>query len=385
MTEYRRIAELLSSGSRDRISALASLLRSLSKDEICPAVRLLTGGIRPSWSPGEFTGRDVMRGVLFSISDRLEGSDLGEMAEHAIRHKRQTGIGEFPLDIRYVHSVLNRVMKSEGRGSEGRRRSMLTGLLLASEPLEGRCIALTAAGLKSGIGPRTIAAAIAKAFGVDIERVWAAYSRLPEMGLVAEAASSGSLNGIRLTPGIPFVMMEIPTVEIASEHGFVTRSDHICYARRGIRVQLHVSGESSWLFTTRRRDISHLVSGLKTEMSGSAMLEGEIHAEGGRGQITRLINRRRSSRRSSIRPSIVIWDAVFIDGSEIIDLEYSERLQMASEVVRKMDGDSLDVSVVESLDPPKALQSNLSFMVRSVSAPYLLGRRSRVDIQVAPR
>lgn len=385
MTEYRRIAELLSSRSRGRIGALASLLRSLSREEICPAVRLLTGDIRPSWSPRELTGRDVMMDVLFSISDQIEGGDLGEMAEHAIRHRRQTGIGEASLDICYVHSVLNRVMKSKGRGSEGRRRSMLTGLLLSSEPLEGRCIALTAAGLKSGIGPRTIAAAISRAFGVDVEKVWDAYSRLPEMGLVAEAASSGSLNGIRLTPGVPFVMMDIPTVEITSAHGFISTSDRICYARRGIRVQLHVSEKRSWLYTTRRRDVSHLVSGLETEMSGHAMLEGEMHTEGGRAQITRLINRRRSSMRSSIQPMIIIWDAVFSDGSEIIDLKYSERLQMASEVVRKMSGEHIDISVVEPLDPAEALQSGLTFMVRSSSAPYLLGRRSRADFQVAPR
>lgn len=385
MTEYRRIAELLSSRSRDRIGNLASLLRSLSREEICPAVRLLTGGVRPSWSPGELTGRDVMIDVLFSIADQIEGGDLGDVAEHAIRHKRQTGIGNSPLDICYVHNVLNRVMKSKGHGSEGRRRSMLTGLLLSSEPLEGRCIALTAAGIKSGIGPRTIAAAISRAFGVDIKKVWAAYSRLPEMGLVAEAAYSGSLDGIRLTPGVPFVMMDIPTVEISSAHASVTGSDLICYARRGIRVQLHLSEKSSRLFTTRRRDISHIVSGLETEIKESAMLEGDMHTEGGRAQIIRLINRNRNLRRSSIRPSIIIWDAVCIDNSEIVDLGYSERLRLASEVVRKIDGESIDLSLVEPLGPGEVLQSGLPAIFRAPSAPYLLGRRSRVDFQVAPR
>lgn len=343
----------------------------------------MTGGVRPSWSPGEITGRDVMMDAILSISDQIEGRDLGEMAEHAIRHKRQRGIGESSLTIGYVHSVLNRIMKSKGRGSEGRRRSMLTGLLLSSEPLEGRYIALAAAGIRSGIGPRTIAAAISRAFGVDIERVWAAYSRLPEMGRVAEAASSGALDGIRLTPGIPFVMMEIPSVEAASAGGLIAGSDRICYARRGIRVQLHVSEERAWLFTTRRRDVSHIVSGLETEMSGSAMLEGEMRAGEGLVQITRLINRKRSSRKSTIRPSIVIWDAVCIDGSEIVDLEYSDRLRLASDVVGNIGGESLDVSVVEPLE--EALLGGLPVVVRALSSQYLLGRRSRVDFQIVPR
>jgi len=385
MTEYTRIAELLSCRKRDRIGALASLLRSISKEEICPAVRLLTGGIRPSWSPGELTGRDILMDAILSISDRIEGGDLGEMAEHAIRHKRQRGIGEPSLTICYVHSVLNKIMKSKGRGSEGRRRSMLTGLLLSSPPLEGRYIALTAAGLRSGIGPRTIAAAISRAYGVDVEKVWAAYSRLPEMGHVAEAASTGSLDTIRLTPGIPFVMMEIPHVRITSAHGSIAKSDIICYARRGIRVQLHVSEERSWLFTNRRRDISHVLSGLKTEASRSAMLEGEMHTGEDLSQITRLINRRRSARRSSIRPSIIIWDAVCIDGKEIVDLEYSERLQLASDVVQNINGETINVSVVEPLEHEELLQSGLPVMVRAQSAPYLLGKRSRVDFQIVPR
>lgn len=382
MTEYLRIAELLSS-RRDRIGALAALLKSLSREEICPAVRLLTGNIRPSWSPGELTGRDVMMDVLLSISDQIEGGDLGEMAEHAIRHKRQRGIGEAPLTIGYVHSVLNRVVKSKGRGSEGRRRALLTGLLLSSTPLEGRYIALAAAGIGSGIGPRTIAAAISRAFKVDAERVWAAYSRLPEMGRVAEAASAGVLDGIRLTPGVPFVMMEIPSAGMQSADAS-SGSDLICYARRGIRVQLHVSEGRSWLFTTRRRDISHILSGLKTAMSGSVMLEGEMHAGADRSHITRLINRRRSSRRSSIRPSIIIWDAIYVD-KEVVDLGYSERLSMASEVVQKIDGGSLEISIVEALDPEEALQSGLPFVARSPSAPYLLGGMSRVDFQIVPR
>ncbi|HOK57597.1 MAG TPA: hypothetical protein PK659_01245 [Methanothrix sp.] len=385
MNEYMRIAELLSSRSRDRISALASLLRSLPQEEICPAVRLLTGGIRPSWSPGELTGRGVVMDALLSISDQIEGGDLGEMAEHAIRHKRQSGIDEAPLTIGYVHSVLNSVMISKGRGSEKRRRSMLTGLLLSSAPLEGRYIALTATGIRSGIGPRTVASAISRAFGVDIKKVWAAYSRHPEMGRVAEAASSGALDGIRLTPGVPFVMMEIPKLEIASGQVPLTGSDLIFCARRGIRVQLHLSEGRSWLFTTRRRDVSHIVSRLRAGLIGSAMLEGEMRAGNDLSQITRLINRRRSSRRSSIRPSIIIWDAVCIDNREIVDLAYSERFRLASEVVRKIEGDALELSIVEPLDPAEALQDGLPVVARSPSAPYLLGRRSRVDFQIVPR
>ncbi|MDH7596971.1 MAG: hypothetical protein QHG98_04390 [Methanothrix sp.] len=385
MTEYMRIAELLSSSSRDRISAMASLLRSLSPEEICPAVRLLTGGIRPSWSPGELSGKDIVMDALLSISDQIEGGDLGEMAEHAIRHKRQTGIDEAPLTIGHVQSVLSSLMMSKGRGSERRRRSMLTGLLLSSAPLEGRYIALTATGLRSGIGPGTVASAVSRAFGVDIKKVWAAYSRHPEMGLVAEAASSGALDDIRLTPGVPFVMMDIPRVEIAPGQLSLTGSDLICCARRGIRVQLHVSEGRSWLFTTRRRDISHIVSGLRAELIGSAMLEGEMRAGDGLFQITRLINRRRSSRRSSIRPSIIIWDAVCTDNREIVDLAYSERLRLASEVVRKIEGEPLELSIVEPLDPAEALQGGLPVMARSPSAPYLLGRSSRVDFQIVPR
>ncbi|MCQ8903511.1 MAG: hypothetical protein NQU42_05410 [Methanothrix sp.] len=385
MTEYTRIAELLSSRGRGRIGALASLLRSLSQEEICPAVRLLTGSIRPSWSPGELTGRDVVMDVLLSISDEVEGVDLGEMAEHAIRHKRQRGIDESLLTIDHVHSVLNRVMKSKGRGSEGRRRALLTGLLLSAAPLEGRYIMLTAAGIRSGIGPKMIAKAISRAFGVDIERVWSAYSRLPEMGRVAEAASSGALDGIRLTPGFPFIMMEIPSVDVRSVHDAIAGSDHICFARRGIRVQLHVSEERSWLFTSRRKDISHLISGLEAELSGSAMLEGEMYAGDDLSKIIRLINRRRSSRRSSVRPSIVIWDALCIDGNEIVNLAYSERLSIASEVVGKINDEALDISVAETSEPEEAFRRGFPVVVRSPSAPYLLGGRSRTDLQIVGR
>ncbi len=381
MTEYIKIIEILTSrgGRKERIRAVADLLQSLPSEEICPAVRLLTGSIRPSWSSRALTSVNVVRDAILSIYDKAEGVDLGEMAENAILHRRQSSITNEILTIDYVYSTLNKMLESGGKGSDDRRRSLLIGLLLSATPLEGRYIVLTSIGFKAGIGPKMMASAISQAFRVKREEVWQAYSRLPDMGLVALSASS-DLHSIRLTPGIPFVMMEIPVLK---EYG--TNSNHIFYPRRGIRVQIHLSEDRSWLFTARRKDISHLVEDLKIHSMSSAIMEGELTVTDGRSlkEVVRLINRKRRSKRSAISPSLVLWDLLYMDGRELVDMEYSERLSRLSELCQELYSPSIEISQAKPLD--KSIRGSYpQLMARAPSGLYLLGMRSKTDFQTAP-
>lgn len=128
MTEYIKIIEILTSwgGRKERIRAVADLLQSLPSEEICPAVRLLTGSIRPSWSSRALTRVNVARDAVLSIYDKAEGVDLGEMAENAILHRRQSSITNEILTIDYVYSTLNKMLES------GERAPMRGGDLFSS-------------------------------------------------------------------------------------------------------------------------------------------------------------------------------------------------------------------------------------------------------------
>jgi DNA ligase 1 len=322
--------------------------------------------------------------------------EMGLVAEAAIRRKSQHSISTEPLEAMQVYKSLDRISRQHGADSEHRRGAILRGLLLDAEPLEAKYIARTVMrNMLVGLGPQTQIAAIARTFDVPDEQVRKAYALMPELGLVAAAASKGALDDIRIKPSRPVRPMLI-------RYGMASNSPVPgAYISRhpGLRVQVHKAGGEFFVYTMRLRDITSALSSLIRGLSAfSHDLIAEAELVGfhdglmlGRQDMVRYINRRNFSRRSTVAPALVLSDLLYLDGVDLTPLTYQERRKRLEEVLGERNGTELTgISIAEqrvlesSIDVEEYISRDGSKgqIARDLLAPYLPGRFSDTDIYI---
>jgi DNA ligase-1 len=355
--EYSAIASALEEvGGRERTEkagVVANLLASLAQGLICPAVRLLLGELWPPWEGREMgIGPDAVLDALKELSradlERTGEEDLGDLAQAALQRRSQHPLTAEPLEAIEVYHSLRRISEQSGPGSQSRKGALLRGLLLRASPLEAKYIARTAMrSIQAGLGPQTMMAAIARAFGASLSQVGQAYSRLPELGAVALAASRGELAEIRIrpqTPVKPMLFRPSPWAEIGpGKRAYLLKHP-------GLRVQVHLAHGSFFVYTMRLREISSALSSLSKDVQSlgrDLILEADLVGlqNGGMaspGELVRYINRGHLSRWSLLSLSLRAWDLLFLDKEDLTGLRYQQRRRRLEAVLREApDGISL--------------------------------------------
>jgi DNA ligase 1 len=295
-----------------------------------------------------------------------------------------------------VYKSLYRVSRQHGLESEHRRGAILRGLLLDAEPIEAKYIARTVMrNMWVGLGPQTLIAAIAKTFDVEAEQVRKAYALMPELGLVAKAASTGALAEVRIKPSSPVRPMLIRQGKISNApvpRAYIPRHS-------GLRVQVHKAGGEFFVYTMRLRDITTAMSSLFLELKAinhDLIAEAELlgFQNGlmlGQQDIIRYINRRTLSRRSTVAPVLVLWDMLYLDGWDLTPLAYEERRKRLEEVLGEPMGVTLaGISVAEQrvlestidVEEYSAREGSKGLIARDLIAPYLPGRFSDSDLYI---
>jgi DNA ligase-1 len=408
MLAYARIASLLDeigkAERRDKAGLAAGLLAGLSEEQLCPSVRLLTGELWPSWEKREMgMGPEAILECLEEISTedvanlRKGLGEMGLVAEAAILHKSQASISSEPLEAVQVYRGLDRISHQHGPDSEHRRGAILRGLLLDAEPIEAKYIARTVMrNMLVGLGPQTQIAAIAKTFDVLDEQVRKAYALMPELGLVAKAASTGTLAEVRIKPSRPVRPMLIRQGTSSNSPGpraYIPR-------RSGLRVQVHKAGGEFFVFTMRLRDITSALSSLFRELqvvSHDLIADAELVGSQnglmlGRPDMVRYINRRALSRRSTVAPALVLWDLLYLDGEDLTPIAYKERRRRLEEVLGEpKDATLTRISIAEQrvLERTGDVEEYLSregskgLIARDLLAPYQPGRFSDSDLHIS--
>ncbi|NYT02127.1 MAG: hypothetical protein GKC10_05155 [Methanosarcinales archaeon] len=407
MQPYLNLARLLETVSREKsrqasAGLVSSFLKDLPPHLVCPLVRLLVGELWPSWELREMgVGPISILKVLESICGppvhhlSREFPDLGLLAEACLKQKQQNPLAREPLEALDVYQGLHKLSLQSGEHSRYRKEAILRGLLLEAAPLEGRYIVRTALrSMQAGLGPRLMAEALAGAFSATPDRIWDAYSRMPEMGMVAQAASQGALDEVKIVPGRPVKPMLFPLGD-----GPVETESAACLVRcRGLRAQVHVSQGRFWVFTSRLRDITPALAPLSGALLGldhELIMDGELIGFKGKrllspSEMVRYINRKHLSRRSSVQPRLAIGDLLFQDGLDLTNRDYQDRRALLGGLfpaVASPEGlpsdDDPQVAIVRQVELPgqQPLQRRgFQIVVRSLRSPYLPGRMSRRDI-----
>lgn len=407
MLAYERVSSLLDEIGKaergDKARLAAGLLADLPEEMLCPVVRLLMGELWPTWERREMgMGPESIEKCLKEVSTedvtklRETLGEMGLVAEAAIRHKSQHSMSTGPLQAMQVYKSLNHISRQHGLESEHRRRAVLRGLLLDAEPIEARYIARTVMrNIWVGLGPQTLIAAIAKTFNVEVEQIRRAYAFMPELGLVAKAASTGTLAEVGIKPSRPVRPMLIRQGKMSND--FVPR----VYIPRhsGLRVQVHKAGGEFFVYTMRLRDITSAISSLFVELkavSHDLVAEGELlgFQNGtmlGQRDIVRYINRRTLSRRSTVAPVLVLWDMLYTDGEDLTALAYEERRKRLEEALETAKGKTLTgISIAEQkllskttdVEEYSAREGSTGLIARDPLAPYRPGRVSDSDVYI---
>jgi DNA ligase-1 len=369
-------------GRTDKVALLSDCLRAAQPDEVPVVVTWLSGRTRQ-----RRTG--------------LGWSSLAGMPAPA----------ETPtLTVLDTDRFLQLSQELSGTGSADRRRELLQRTLAAATPREQRFLAgLVTGELRHGAQAALVLEAVAAAVSVPTQEVRRAVTLAGDLPAVAAAAlrdGPGVLGGFGLQVGRPLAPMlaqSAPDLTSALRRNCPAALE---WKLDGVRVQIHRHGTDIAVFsrtgddlTERLPDVVELVRDLPVR---SVVLDGEVQAVRlGTGpvpfQVTsgRVLRRDGETARRQTPLTVVLFDALHLDGEDLVDEPGSRRRDALESVAPE----PLLVPRHELVDArePRAVLAAESFaaaalalghegvVVKNLAAPYAMGRRGGGWVKVKPR
>jgi DNA ligase-1 len=334
--------------------------------------------------------------------------------------QRQIGVGwaslrdlpaptELPsLTVRQVDARLAELGAVAGPGSVARRRSLLHQLFAALTAGEQRMLAAIISGeLRQGAQAGLLADAVAAAAGVPLAAVRRALLLAGDLRKVAVAAlveGEGGLAAFRLRVGRPLAPMLAQSAPSVAEALDATGVPAAVDAKLdGIRVQVHRDGTDVAVFSRSLDDITarvpEIVAATLALDVNTAVLDGEalLVDETGRarpfqeisGHAARSPGRRRPAAAIAGRMTPFFFDALHLDGRDLIDEPGSRRWAVLDGVVPP--ANRVARTVVDAAEAgAEAFADALNrghegVVVKAVDAPYDVGRRGTAWVKVKPR
>jgi DNA ligase-1 len=292
MRRWSELAERVAATTRtsEKTSLLADYLRSLTSEELPIAVVFLTGRPFPEadqratgigWATiaaavSTVTGAD--RADLAAAYDRF--SDLSAAVADVLANAGHIPDAAASPSLPEVAATFAAI---EGTSGAARKSTLLADLLARCDPKTARGVIRVISGeLRIGLREGLVEAAIAQAFGRELDAVKRAGMLTGDIGRTALLAHAGDLATAELTLFHPLKFMLASPAEDAKE--ILTRLGPEVWVEDkydGIRCQLHRLGQEVRLYS---RDL-HDVSGQFPEVVAAArhldwdgILDGEILA-----------------------------------------------------------------------------------------------------------
>jgi ATP-dependent DNA ligase I len=356
-----------------KVAALAAALREAGPDEVPIAVAYLSGDL-PQRQIG--VGWATLRDATGAHAD------------------------EPTLTLAEVDAAFSAIGAVSGAGSTALRRSLVSELFGRATAAEQQfMIRLLSGELRQGALEGVMTDAVAKAAGVPLADVRRAAMLRGSLGPVAAAALSGHgaealrAFGLRVgQPVRPMLAASAPSIEdalgkIGGEAGVEWKLD-------GIRVQAHILNGDVRLFTRTLDDVTsrmpEVVAALAQLPARAAVLDGELIALGPDGRPMMFQDTAsRAASESGAALSAFFFDALHLDGADLIDLPYWRR---RSELVWAVPADMLMPQLVtdsadEATDFFKGAlaHGHEGVVVKALDGVYAAGRRGAGWIKVKPR
>ncbi|MGA5119604.1 ATP-dependent DNA ligase [Streptomyces pseudogriseolus] len=311
------------------------------------------------------------------------------------------------LTVREVDALLTRLAKVSGPGSQAERARLVGELLGASTEAEQRFLTgLLTGEVRQGALDAVAVEGLAQATGAapaDVRRaVMLAGSLQPVAGALL-ADGPEALDRFRLTVGRPVQPMLAHSASSVAEAVGKLGACAVEEKLDGIRVQVHRDGDTVRVHTRTLDDITDRlpeVTAAARELAGERfILDGEVISFDGTGRprsfqetagrVGSRVDVATAARETPVSP--VFFDALSVDGRDLLDLPFTERHAELARLVPEpmrvrrtvVDGPD-DVEVAERFLAETLERGHEGVVVKGLDAPYSAGRRGASWLKVKP-
>ncbi len=308
------------------------------------------------------------------------------------------------LTLSEVDVGLSAIGALSGRGSAAARKALVAELFGRATAGEQRFLSRLISGeLRQGALEGVMTEAVARAASVPVADVRRAVMLRGSLGAVAAAALAGGGEALRAfglevgRPLRPMLAASAPTIADALERA--GRPAAVEPKLDGIRIQAHLSSGRVRLFTRTLDEITgrlpEVAAALARLPVRAAVLDGELIALRGDGrplpfQDTAARAASQDGQATGGPPlSVFLFDALHLDGADLIDLPDSRRHAALAAVVPP--GLLMPRLVTGSADEATAFfrdalgRGHEGVVVKSLETRYAAGRRGAGWIKVKPR
>ncbi|MGA5318708.1 ATP-dependent DNA ligase [Streptomyces pseudogriseolus] len=311
------------------------------------------------------------------------------------------------LTVREVDALLTRLAKVSGPGSQAERARLVGELLGASTEAEQRFLTgLLTGEVRQGALDAVAVEGLAQATGAapaDVRRaVMLAGSLQPVAGALL-ADGPEALDRFRLTVGRPVQPMLAHSASSVAEAVGKLGACVVEEKLDGIRVQVHRDGDTVRVHTRTLDDITDRlpeVTAAARELAGERfILDGEVISFDGTGRprsfqetagrVGSRVDVATAARETPVSP--VFFDALSVDGRDLLDLPFTERHAELARLVPEpmrvrrtvVDGPD-DVEAAERFLADTLERGHEGVVVKGLDAPYSAGRRGASWLKVKP-
>jgi DNA ligase-1 len=363
------------SARKAKIGLLAGSLRALAADGDPVEI-----GAGAAYLAGEMRQRQIGVGWA-GLRDMPPPAEVASLS-----------VGEIDLRLGELGAVA-------GTGSQARRKSLVQSLFGALTLDEQRMLGGIISGeLRQGAQAGLLAEAIASAAEVPAVSVRRALLLSGDFKTVAVAALTGgeaALGEFRLTVGRPLAPMLAQSAANVEEALAATGAPAAVDAKLdGIRVQVHRDGDDIGVFSRSLDDITarvpEIVAIARALAAQTAVLDGEALAVDLTGRARPFQETSgRAARQAPGSLTPFFFDALHLDGADLVDEPGTVRWAAldaaipASTRVARTFVDSAEAGTAAFATALEHGQEGV--VIKSVTAPYDVGRRGSAWVKVKPR
>lgn len=311
------------------------------------------------------------------------------------------------LTVREVDARLAELAKVSGPGSQAERTRLVGALMGAATEDEQRfLLGLLTGEVRQGALDAVAVEGLAQATGAPPADVRRAVMLAGSLQAVAEALLAdgpAALERFRLTVGRPVLPMLAHSASSVAEAVDKLGACAVEEKLDGIRVQVHRDGDTVRLYTRTLDDITDRlpeVASAVLELRGERfILDGEVISfdEGGRPRSFQETAGRVGSRTDvataarAVPVSPVFFDALSVDGHDLLDLPFAERHAELARLVpepmrvrRTPVSGPGDTPTAEEFLAETLKRGHEGVVAKALDAPYSAGRRGASWLKVKP-
>jgi DNA ligase-1 len=393
-TPYLRLARVCESikalsGRKDKVAQIVKLLQEVGPEEAAPAILLLIGRVAPE---GDEDKLEIGAAAIYQLLEEAGQTTL---------------LASEPPTILDVWNGLREISRLRGPGSRERKLAILRGLLAGMSDLERRWFLKQLMGeMQHGANEGLVLEAIAELTGASIDEVQRAFMLLGRLGDLVELAVKGGGEAVRSVRLQVFRPVRPMLAEMCHDLEQLLKESEkpmsFEYKFDGARVQIHVKDGEVRIFSRRLSDVTRSLPDIVQAVMKFSLrfreivLDGEVVAvdETGRPmpfqELLRRFRRLRGVEEEAERIPLKLWifDILYLDGRELLDVPYRERRELLEKLIpTKYLTPRIVSSSIEEVQAfmRRAMdEGHEGLMAKSLDSPYRPGRREKLWLKIKP-